>query len=156
MKNCLLGTELTELSQEIELETMKTRIKELEAQLRVVSDELGEKTRLCLALSAAIKRRVSRRCDDKENTHPGIPVIGQIADPERDDEMNYSANLIENGPGKGLSAWVTLRVGYLGLLDENGRLKRHINETETTLRTEREWRLRDIEKVKCSVSQVRS
>ena len=130
------------MSKDLEIEQLRFRVRSLESQLAITESDLDEKRRLCVSLSAALKQHAGqentvRNCDTKSSS---VPCIG-IGDPIDDTEP---ADTI---------LWEKLRTEFLSALDEVNRLKDTLKSSDDCLRTERERRIRDLERMKLALRE---
>ena len=125
------------MAQELEIDQLRFRVKSLESQLRITQSELEEKSKHCVALTAALKRQHGPR---EANKIPSVvPEIGGL-----DTSDSYLNDLVSRDD----QTWERFRIEYFKMADDLARSRQSLAMADETLKQEREKRLRDIQYMK--------
>jgi hypothetical protein len=138
---------LKEDAASLEVEVLRYRVKELESLVSLSRKEIESKSKLCVNLEAALQREVKRKVGipSRSSVVSVPPLSGVISDlsPGRPLTDPFDDTLERDG-----QMWERLRLDFLNLLDQLERTKIIQRETEESLKTERQRRLQDVEKLK--------
>ena len=127
------------MSEELEIEELRFRVKSLETQLALTQRELDAKRKACVVLTRELGRQNVRATPPSAS----VPPISSL--PSGRDTID---DTLMDG-----SSWERLRVDFLGTLDELERVRAALKASDDALRGERERRLRDVEKMHQRISE---
>lgn len=134
---------------ELEIESLRFSLKRLEAELALTKAELESQRKSNVTLTVALRREVNKSQPfQKGGGSSSVPAIPRIKD-----ETSSVGDPIDDTLTRDAALWNKLRIEYLSLCDENENLKDSMRSAESTLRRERERRLKEIESMKLVIAQ---
>ena len=133
---------------ELEIESLRFSLKRLETELALTKAELESQRKSNVTLTVALRREVNKSQPFQKGGSGSAPAIPRIKD-----EANSASDPIDDTLTRDDALWNKLRIEYLGLADENDRIKDSVRSAEYALRRERERRLNEIESMKLVIAQ---